>query len=207
MFTITTNMRTRRNPAEQAAKPDVSGAVKTLNEATGDYRAAYVARVEEMRLSNLKHMRETLAANGMDLNKVAPCPSSWSMSRKQYRMAEALHKHYRTSFEDAGTPISHTGRMNGKLPWPVKERAEAEPNVREAARRDANACFDEFLYKMAVKIGKSIKQGKLTGILWDGCTLTVECEDGETQVWNTKIIINQSVYGKLFNQWPSRRQS
>jgi hypothetical protein len=42
--------------------------------------------------------------------------------------------------------------------------------------------------------------------MWDNSVVTVRTNYGE-QVWHTKVIWNRSVYGKSFNQWPTRRMS
>ena len=203
------------------AKPKDSQAIfDLLNVSTAAYRVQYVQRAEEIFMTGLIGMRAALVANQMDLNKVAPYPSS-NTGRKEYRMKLALHHRYTTSFEttEEARHQSMTGMMDGKLPWTVAERADAEAKVRAEARREANDCFDSFLYKMAGKIqaasgeNKKIWGATLTGELWDGCTLTVtrslrtgtRFDPMDSLVFNTKCIINQSVYGKLFNQWPTRR--
>jgi hypothetical protein len=33
----------------------------------------------------------------------------------------------------------------------------------------------------------------------------VTTQEGEDQVWRTQMIVNVSVLGKLFNQWPTRQ--
>lgn len=181
-----------------------------LKESTTEQRAAYVARAEEIFMANLVHMRAKLAAVGMDLYKVAPGGDSWNMGKKEYRMAEALHKRYRASFVNAPElekpGYGYNEYSRGKKPWLVIEKPDAEPKVRAEARSQANACFDSFLSKMAVKIAQpEIVSATLSGTIWDGCTVRITCMDGSAQVWTTKCILNQSVYGKLFNQWPTRR--
>lgn len=174
-----------------------------LNQSTLAQRAEYVARVEEARLSNLKHMRAQLAANAMDLDIVAPYPSSYGPNfhgRKAYRIAMSLRNHYQLSFVSTGATRSF------KDPCIVVEKPDAEAKVRAAARVEANACFDAYLLKLEGKIAKPIRSAVLTGRLWDGSTLTVTL-DFEVQVWDTKCILNVSCLGKLFNQWPTRRVS
>ena len=207
--------------AKAKAKLKVEQMVEMLKTSTAAYRAVYVKRAEEIYMSGLRNMREMLAANGMDLNKVAPYPKS-NIGRREYRMRIAAHRRYTASFETAES-VKHqslTGMMYGELPWMMVERAGAEEKVRVEARRDANDCFDSFLYKMSGKIyevvgdNEKIWGATLTGELWDGCRLTVtrslqtgtRFDPMADLVFNTKCIINQSVYGKLFNQWPTRRQ-
>ncbi len=80
-------------------------------------------------------------------------------------------------------------------------------NVNEKATLEAaEASFCGYLAKLAGKIDSRILSGRLQGVLWDGSWLTVETEAGR-QVWRTQCIINFSVYGKAFNQWPTRRIS
>ncbi len=208
------------SPAKAEAKRKIEQTIEMLKISTATYRAVYVKRAEEIYMSGLRNMRDMLAANGMDLNKVAPYPSS-NMGRREYRMKIAAHHRFTASFETAPEARlqSMSGMMDGKIPWIVVEREGAEAKVRAEARSDANACFDSFLYKMAGKIhavvadNEKIWGATLTGELWDGCTLKVtrslrtgtKFDPLTDLVFNTKCIINQSVYGKLFNQWPTWR--
>lgn len=82
-----------------------------------------------------------------------------------------------------------------------------QPNVNaDQARTEAKASFDAYVAKLAKKITSRITAARLAGPLWTGSTLSVDTEEGP-QVWLTQIIVNCSVYRKLFNQWPTRRIS
>ena len=59
---------------------------------------------------------------------------------------------------------------------------------------------------MITKIGKPVTNAKMAGNIWTNAVLTVTTNDGEEQVWNTKMILNFSKYQKMFNQFPSRRK-
>lgn len=78
--------------------------------------------------------------------------------------------------------------------------------VPETAREEGRAIFNSYLAKLAKKIGARINSANLQGSIWTDCLLHVYTETGE-QVWSTRVIINRSVYNKLFNQWPTRRVS
>lgn len=191
--------------AETKAK--LAGPFETLKAATNSYRDAYIVRITEYYLERLNNIRKTLADNGMDLNKVAPYPRS-NIGRTAYQMAMALYHHYTAHFDtdqEKNSAVDTTARLSGTAPWIVKEKEGAEDKVRSDARRDAISTFDSYLYKLAGKIGKPIASATMTGSLWDGSILTVKCQDGEDQSWNTKCILNCSIYQKLFNQWPTRR--
>ena len=185
--------------------------VETLKLATAAHRASYVARAEELHIERLVSMRASLAAAGMDLNKVAPRPNT-NCGKSQYRFALAKHNNFRAVFQDdknapetADSRMFPMKRFYGEVPWIVVEKPDAEAKLRAEARAEANLCFDAYLYKLAGKIGTPILAATMTGGLWNGSTLTVTLESGDIQVWTTKRILNVSVYGKLFNQWPTRR--
>ena len=73
-------------------------------------------------------------------------------------------------------------------------------------RRNAQAEVDAYIIKLALKIGKAVVALTVRGDLWDGSTLNVTCADGEAQTWHTRCILNCSCLGKVFNQWPTRRE-
>lgn len=141
-------------------------------------RAEFVKRNMEyagMQYDNSKNAM--VAAGGLD--KIAPRPTRM-MTSSEYMAAESLRSWY--SYIDTTTRQHHV----------------------EEAGREAEASFDAWVAKMVQKIGETTVSAKMTGSAWTGSTLTVVTVSGETQIWNTKIIINQSKYGKLFNQFPSR---
>lgn len=82
---------------------------------------------------------------------------------------------------------------------------ESREKIKAEATRAANTDFDSYLHKLDGKIGAEIAKAALRGRLWDGSRLHVVLRDGSQQLWDTKCILNQSVYGKLFNQWPTRQ--
>ena len=70
--------------------------------------------------------------------------------------------------------------------------------------RDAAAQYDAFIAKLIRKIG-DFDSATLTGShVWGYSILTVT-KGAATERWGTRQIVNQSVLGKLFNQWPSRK--
>lgn len=172
----------------------------SLNEPLAGHRAAYMNRIVEAYRRQLEQMIERVKAAGMDLSQVAPYPKS-TMSRREYKVAQSAYNYYRRYF----TPVDGTRRWNG--PEIVVLNNDAVERTIEHATREANTCFDGYVLKLLSKIGKNVKTATLVGPLWEGSMLTVECQDGEKQVWTTKVIINCSCLGTLFNQWPTRRSS
>lgn len=179
-----------------------NGNVRTLSAATETQRAEYIIRIQDSFLANLNRAEAELVAGGMDVRKIAPFPHG-NMSREQYRKDEARFKYFRKiTTTDETKPRS----LSMRDPDFVVLKPEVREEIKAQATRAANEDFDGYLGKLSAKIGAEIKTATLAGALWDGSILKVEISDGSTQYWSTRCIINQSVYGKLFNQWPTRLQ-
>lgn len=87
--------------------------------------------------------------------------------------------------------------VDGKL------TAEHRAAYLKAVEQQANDDVDAYIAKMVTYIGE-VETAELDGQLWSYSSLIVT-KDGEKQVHRTRCIINVSKYGKLFNQWPTRR--
>lgn len=72
---------------------------------------------------------------------------------------------------------------------------------KDAARQD----YLNWVSKMTGKISKPMKSATMTGSPWINSIISITTVDDETQVWYTKMIINQSKLGNLFNQFPTRQ--
>jgi hypothetical protein len=72
----------------------------------------------------------------------------------------------------------------------------------EQAREEAGLSFDSYVAKLTSKVGEC-DAAEVTGWLWNHSYLAVS-KGGKAEVWKTQQIINVSVLGKLFNQWPTR---
>ncbi len=85
--------------------------------------------------------------------------------------------------------------------------------ITSAANRRAADAVGGYSAKLAGKIDNAAPAGAevdwvkvaISRDIWTGSVLTVALTDGSRQSWNTKIIWNQSVYGRQFNQWPTTR--
>jgi len=75
----------------------------------------------------------------------------------------------------------------------------------ELSVKGAEESYRQFIRKMIAKIGKPVIDAKLTGNIWTNAKLEVTTSEGESKVWNTKMIINFSKYQQMFNQFPTRR--
>lgn len=137
-----------------------------------------------------------LAAVGNDLNKVAPQPHGM-MGRATYKQAQALR-----AFLEAITVSTQASRRHG------------EPNLRVVApggiarlvsitREEAAGSYEAFVAKLEQKVGDHRAAALDGSSVWGHSVLHVTTPAG-AQRWVTKQILNVSVLGKLFNQWPTR---
>jgi hypothetical protein len=71
------------------------------------------------------------------------------------------------------------------------------------AAEEAAASFDLYVAKLTAKVGEC-DAASVDGRLWSSSTLTVK-KGATVERWHTQQIVNFSVYGKAFNQWPTRK--
>lgn len=164
-------------------------------------RAAAILRAQDYTRDRIAHYKQQLAANGWDVNAVAPRPHS-RMSRSAYAQAGALRAFVTSIVDFVVAPPARTK----DAPVIVEASPEREEHMINRAGRDASEDFDVYVNKLADKAGDGVVDAAITGCsLWEGSLLTVVYADRTTAVWKTQQIINISVLGKMFNQWPTRR--
>ena len=174
---------------------DSSSLIKVFESHLEEYKKGAANRAEEFIDKRLSRLKDA----GWDLSVVAPNPTA-SVGREQYKMMSALRQFYLSVTEPTGQ------RMSFKGPEIVKASTTRINAYIKHAVDAAEADYRAFMQKMIEKIGKPVVSAKMTGNIWTNAVLTVETNDGEEQVWNTKMIINYSKYSTAFNQFPSRRQ-
>jgi len=92
----------------------------------------------------------------------------------------------------------------------------ARPDIDEVLKREAQRVAEDtvaaFAAKLAGKVDRERAEGAtVVGVTsttidrWSSGTTVVRLSDGSEQEWHTKVILNQSCRGTLFNQWPTRR--
>lgn len=121
-------------------------------------------------------MAEFKKSGGLDA--IAPQPNS-KMTRDEYRRAEDKRNTYRYISE-------------------IKRSVHVDNEAKEA-----HVSYMSWVDKMTQKIGKKTISANMSGSPWQGSIIKVKLEDGEEQQWKTKMILNQSKYGRLFNQFPT----
>lgn len=139
-----------------------------------------------------------LEDGGWDLQKVAPYPKNYT-SKSDYREQLAYHEFLKCLTKS--TSVSR--RLNDPDIRVVDSKAiELIVNLAEA---DAAAQYDAFVNKLESKIGEVTDANLWGDAVWSYSVLTVTKKDGAIERWKTQCIVNCSVYGKLFNQWPTRK--
>ena len=172
--------------------------INKLNIATKEARISFINKNVEIEQNNLKNMIKTLEKNNWDLDKIAPYPKSSAISPSNYRFAISIRRHYEQYFQ------STQGSRRISEPNIVALKQNAFDKVISEATKKSNASFDSYINKLSIKINSPVKSANLEGNLWQHSFLKVILEDNTIQIWKTQMIINSSVYGKLFNQFPTR---
>ncbi len=150
-----------------------------------------------------------LAAADCDFNAVAPTPvyhgSSWGADRAAYKAAQA-RRAFLWSLVETDASRAHMRFDTGRPLYVVGSTQKIERAFAQV-REDAAAAFDAFAAKLVGKVGDDCTAATLhcRGDVWTSSTLVVTKADGSVERWNTQRIINCSVLGKLFHQWPTRK--
>lgn len=135
-----------------------------------------------------------LEKHDWDLDKAAPRPTG-TTSKERYRSMNE-----KRNFLASLTVAKSLRESNIRVPSSAKKT-----QLKEDAARNAHESYMAWVNKIIDKIGKIVQSAEMHGDPWTGSTLSVVTQDGEEQTWSTKMIVNASKYGTLFNQFPSRR--
>lgn len=160
-----------------------------------------IERAEKFARSNINRLAEQLQAAGFDLNIVAPRPSA-NMGRSEYHLKMAV----RRSYEQFTRPVSSVSRWNDKVHIVLVDPAAVE-RVVQACKDNAAVQYDAFVAKLVKKIG-GVQLAALEGShVWSYSILTVvkDSPPHDVERWQTTMILNRSVKGLLFNQFPTRK--
>jgi hypothetical protein len=172
-----------------------------IEQAVAPLKADAMNRAEEQATQLIERVRAELEAAGNDAQLAAPFPKSFNMDRASYMQAKAKYELFRRLTLSADGAAS---RRHG-APEPRVMSPPAAAALIAEFRESAAASYEAYVAKLVAKIGP-VQAATLAGAaLWGYSELTVTTEAGELQKWRTQMILNVSVLGKLFNQWPTRR--
>jgi len=172
------------NHIANAVAPIKQASIDAAVEATKEMIARFTAELEK--------------AN-WDLNLAFPRPNGFG-SRSAYMQKKAAR--------DFASSLVRTVDPSYRPNQPVFVRMcdESIARVLSAAAKDAAAQYEAYVAKLVNKIGEcnSAEMGYNNGVWFDSNLVVTK---GDTkEVWNTKCIINRSVHGKVFNQFPTRKR-
>ena len=160
-----------------------------------------LATEKAIRLANelIADVVADFAAHGWDLLKCAPYPNS-GIGRSAYKAAIAKHNLYQLI---ARRVEVSSWRKNGDLDLFNKSEESEDLYVKRCVANAAQD-FDMYVGKLCVKTGEVTSASlEVSSSVWGSSVLTVTKPDGSVR-WKTQMIINCSVLGKVFNQWPTR---
>jgi hypothetical protein len=181
---------------EFARKCHVDPLVQTLMQHHDAFIKGARRAAGEMYDENLAYLKE----NG-GLEKVAPLPTFTEFNIKRTIMTTSGQRTI-TSYDKEGFE-----RAKRKHEFYKDFIMTSRESYIEDNEEYAHEVFMSWIKKMAAKIKKIVIEADMNdnGDPWGNSVLKVTTEDGEHQVWHTKMIINRSKYAKLFHQFPTRR--
>jgi len=173
---------TQQNAIAIAVQPIKQSSIDAAVEATNEVIAAYKAKLE--------------AAN-WDLNVAFPRPSI-NTSRATYMAQKARHD-FASSLVRSTVSCRRRNEPN-LVEWCEAGVARAIKNAAD----DAAFQYEAYIVKLIKKVGvcDSAVMGYMNGVWYDSNLVVIKGDSKE--VWNTKCIVNRSIYGKVFNQFPTR---
>lgn len=175
--------------------------MKTIIEAAVEpQREDAVAAAVERMTDRINVELAKLAAVDGDLNKLYERPSSRIHDRNEYRKLAALRGFIYSITEK---PRARLDYLPSGPDYRVPDGRRFEAVIARTAQQ-ASLAFDAYVAKLSAKIGECVA-AEVEGWLWQHSILTVTRADGSVERWKTQCIINVSVLGKLFNQWPTRK--
>ena len=165
-----------------------------IAQAINPSRAAAVDHAVRRAQNFVEVTKAELMGADMNLDLVAPMANR-HMSREEYRQTLA-----RYDFVNRITTHPATRRRSDALGFNADGIAQFLSNI----ATDAAADFDAYVAKLESKVGECAT-AEIQGVLWNESILSVTKMDGTVERWKTQMIINVSSFGKLFNQYPTRK--
>ena len=182
-------VKVAKNEISQKQFRDSSSLVEVLMKDIEDF----VVRSVEVGRKHYEDVVTRVEAKNMNLDEIAPEPHT-RMSRGEYAAAKNYRMFILSLFD-----------IENKLF--LKKSLTKKNKYLSVLEEQARADYMAWISKMIEKIGKPVVSATATGNPWRDSRLLVNTNDGEEQIWHTQMIINTSKFGKLFNQFVTRRSS
>lgn len=146
-------------------------------------------------------VREQLIAGGWNLTEIAPHPAR----DIRYTTAGEKMAKKRAAFSDLtkADPAKGYQRTAPGEPYIVVMDDDRVARHVERAASEAALYYDAFIVKMVAKVGECDGAAIQGSHVWSHSILTVT-KGATVERWKTQQIVNYSVYGRPYLQWPSR---
>ena len=187
--------RVEYGPKADALAAELASA-EPVGRALHPRKAAAVQSAREQAVAKIAQLRKDLEAAGWDIRAAAPVPNNvWDSG---YKAARARRSVYESVTKSVDSSYSRSG------PRIVEMDQNGIDRFISNSEQDAALQYDAFICKMVAKVG-DVTDATLQGDhVWSHSILTVTLPDGSQQRWKTQQIVNYSVYGTPYLQWPSR---
>ena len=177
--------------------------LEKIQKAIEPMRTAAMDKAEAMCRDRIEKAWKELEEANWDLKTAAPFPSSLKDSREDYRRKS--EKHY--FMQKITSPVKSCLNMH-EPDYRTKNEDGAKSLIAQV-RRDASFAFDKYVLKLGKKVGEEKPFAVVTvtseNDLWFNSLLKLTEQNGEFETWKTRTIVNCSIYGKFFFQWPTRK--
>jgi hypothetical protein len=187
--------RVEYGPKADALAAELASA-EPVGRALHPAKARAVQSAREKAVAKVAQLRKDLEAAGWDIRVAAPVPTNvWA---HDYKAARARRSVYESVTKSVDSSYSRSG------PRIVEMDQNGIDRFISNTEQDAALQYDMFICKMVSKVG-DVKDAQIEGDhVWSHSILTVTLQDGTVQRWKTQQIVNYSVYGTPYLQWPSR---
>jgi hypothetical protein len=189
------NALLRANDAMKFGESPIFKAVLPLKEEAMEYARKNAVQQVEVR-------RGVMEKFGWDIDAAAPRPiptktTGWGRDQKVVVQGDSK----KVTEEKNGRRFALLAICDGGEGIVRFSQAAATRFV-EGAMKEAAVDFDAFVSKLDNKV-QAHDTAEIEGRPWIGSIITITKGD-VTERWHTQQIINYSVYGKPYNQWPTR---
>jgi len=159
-------------------------------------KADAIAHAEQEANKTIQRVAKIIEDAGYDYNTANPYPKSWNVGRREYAVAKARYKLISSLVEL---------KQKGINEWDAKISPAKADRFIELAKEEAAAAYDLYIAKLTKKIG-ACETAEISGShIWGSSIIKVTFADKAGEKWKTQQIVNTSVLGKLFYQWPTRK--
>ena len=175
-----------------------------IETAVAPFKSEAIAYGEQEAAKSVERILALLAEHDFDANAANPRPHYSNGTRdefKRYGIRSTKIQSVSIFDKDRNPLIS---RYNG--PSFVKADQNKIDLFIKQVGEAYGVSYEKFVEKLIHKIGAGVESASLEGNhVWGHSILTVTKADGSVERWKTQTILNFSVHGTPFNQWPTRK--